>query len=123
MSDKAFPLDYEEWRAVWADYRTMRSGLLVRTVRGSWFPDDAPFLASDRLGEFVGSAIPAPVRVELWEVVFPGFGAGAESARAVGLVWSSGPEGRCDGRVRRSELAWSVAELDELLRRGGVLCD
>jgi hypothetical protein len=111
----AFPVGFVEWRDEWRGFGVPIVDELERVRSAeSWFPTAAPFPAGDLLGrwwvpweEVKGGR----VQVELWEVVFPGFGAGVESCRAVGVVVALGRDGRFSSRFRQTALCWSWADV------------
>lgn len=110
-TSKAFPVDWNEWRAEWTAYRAdlgERYGVKAMSAaeRRQHFPG-VNFMADEVLGAWwVGQA--APVPVELSEVTFPALGERpARTVRYVGVTARDGED--------RAELVGTFDDLTAVL--------
>jgi hypothetical protein len=106
----ALPVDWNEWRQVWDEYRTSlekRYGVR-RGVDGNPFPGKN-FLADEILGTWTVGQGGRTHPVELSEVTFPALDGTSNRTRYIGVSIDG------VGGVGRSELVATFAELDDLL--------
>ncbi len=100
QTETTFPLDWNEWRAEWAEWKNAHD--LKRPRENPWRYKDKNFLADAILGVYRVNGR----TVELSEVTMPNFGARPrEDFRYVGLTFDNGETG----------LAHSFTELETAL--------
>lgn len=111
-----FPLDWNEWREMWADWRAdmIDRG---RLARSSYRFPPKNFLADEVLGTWRVDGPNGGQNVELSEVTFPALGRDGQASRYVGVTYGTGA-GTCTpadyGREGNS-LCASFAQLEREL--------